>query len=197
MLLVMCVARQTISAAEFGPRQISEANTRLYLTDGQVVMGRLIEFSDDLVIIQVGKQVHTFEREEIDRIVRLESLGAGARTVTITEFPNISFLGGTVALGLLSWLQFETASTRDKEAKDALRRTREIKDLDLTGRAEQLQDKADRARLIGWTSAVLAVGSAGFALVPRKGTRREFPELSFSPYMSKSPGFFLAYNKYF
>ena len=83
MLLVVCVAWPTTSASEFGPRQTSEVNTRLYLVDGQVVMGSLIEHSDDLVIIQVGKQVHTFERTEIDRIVRLESLGAGARTVTI------------------------------------------------------------------------------------------------------------------
>ena len=191
MLLVVCVAWPTTSASEFGPRQTSEVNTRLYLVDGQVVMGSLIEHSDDLVIIQVGKQVHTFERTEIDRIVRLESLGAGARTVTITEFPNISFVGGTVALGLLSWLQFETASTHDREAE------RQEKFEATKNQAPELRDKADRARLIGWTSAVLAVGSAGFALIPRKSTRREFPELSFSPYMSKTPGFFLAYNKHF
>ena len=95
---------------------LTETNTRLYLSDGTVVMGRMIEHSKDLVILQVNEQVFTFELEEIDRIVTLDSLGAGARTVSVIEFPYISFLGGTVAFGLLSWLQFDTASDRERDA---------------------------------------------------------------------------------
>ena len=74
--------------------------------------------------------------------------------------------------GLLSWLQFDRAS--DNEAEAALNR-----DHGQLSRAQKLDDKADRARLYGWSTAVLAAGSFGVALIPRKTTRRIFPELSF------------------
>ena len=90
----------------------------------------------------------------------------------MTEFPYISFLGGTVAFGLLSWLQFDRASDKDKDA-DLNRES------GLEARARKLEDQADRARLLGWSSALLAAGSLGVALIPRKATRRVFPELSF------------------
>jgi hypothetical protein len=169
---------------------LTQSDTRLYLNDGTVVMGRLIEHSKDLVIVQVKEQVFTFELEEIDRIVTLDSLGAGARTVSVIEFPYISFLGGTVAFGLLSWLQFDTASDRDRDA-----------DLNAASgvfeRARELRDKAERARLLGWSSAVLAAGSTVVALVPRREKRRIFPELTLQPPASGSPGFLLAYNRRF
>ena len=169
---------------------LTESDTRLYLNDGTVVMGRLIEHSKDLVIVQVKEQVFTFELEEIERIVTLDSLGAGARTVSVIEFPYISFLGGTVAFGLLSWLQFDTASDRERDA-----------DLNAASgvdpRAGELRDKADRARLLGWSSAVLAAGSTVVALVPRMEERRIFPELTLQPPASGSPGFLLAYNRRF
>jgi hypothetical protein len=169
---------------------LTESDTRLYLNDGTVVMGRLIEHSKDLVIVQVKEQVFTFELEEIDRIVTLDSLGAGARTVSVIEFPYISFLGGTVAFGLLSWLQFDTASDRERDA-----------DLNAASgvfeRARELRDKAERARLLGWSSAVLAAGSTVVALVPRREKRRIFPELTLQPPASGSPGFLLAYNRRF
>ncbi len=169
---------------------LTESDTRLYLNDGSVIMGRLIEHSKDLVIVQVKEQIFTFELKEIDRIVTLDSLGAGARTVSVIEFPYISFLGGTVAFGLLSWLQFDTASDRDRDA-----------DLNeasgVSARARELRDKAERARLLGWSSAVLAAGSTVVALVPRKEKRRVFPELTLQPSVSGSPGFILAYNRRF
>ncbi len=169
---------------------LTQSDTRLYLNDGTVVMGRLIEHSKDLVIVQVKEQVFTFELEEIDRIVTLDSLGAGARTVSVIEFPYISFLGGTVAFGLLSWLQFDTASDRDRDA-----------DLNAASgvfeRARELRDKAERARLLGWSTTVLAAGSTVVALVPRREKRRIFPELTLQPPASGSPGFLLAYNRRF
>ena len=171
-------------------KPLTESDTRLYLADGTVVMGRLIEHSRDLLILQVNEQVFTFELEEIDRIVTLDSLGAGARTVSVFEFPYISFLGGTVAFGLLSWLQFDTASDRERDA-----------DLNeasgVLARARELRDKADRARLLGWSSAVLAAGSTVVALIPRKETRRVFPELTLRPQAAGSPGILLTYNRRF
>lgn len=175
---------------DFEIAPLTESDTRLYLTDGSVVMGRLIEHSKDLVILQVKEQVFTFELEEIDRIVTLDSLGAGARTVSVIEFPYISFLGGTVAFGLLSWLQFDTASDRERDA-----------DLNeasgVLPRARELRDKADRARLLGWSSAALAGASTVVALVPRREKRRMFPELALRPSASGSPEVFLAYNRRF
>ena len=175
---------------EIEVQPLTESDTRLYLNDGSVVMGRLIEHSKDLVILQVKEQVFTFELEEIDRIVTLDSLGAGARTVSAIEFPYISFFGGTVAFGLLSWLQFDTASDRERDA-----------DLNeasgVLARARELRDKADRARLLGWSSAALAAGSTIVALVPRKSTRRVFPELTLRYPASGSPGFLLTYNRRF
>jgi hypothetical protein len=147
-------------------------DTRLYLADGTVVMGTLLERGDDLIIVRGGDgEIHTFEPAQISKLVTLESLGSQARTVEVREFPYISFLGGTVALALISWLQFDTASDRDAEA--------EINEQNgLIPRAQDLQDKADRARLWGWSAGVLAAGSLGVALIPKKKTKKVFPELS-------------------
>ena len=72
------------------------SDTRIYLSDGSVIMGELLERSQDLIILRVDEQIFTFDPQtEVDRIVTLNSLGAGARTITVTEFPYISFLGGT------------------------------------------------------------------------------------------------------
>jgi len=146
-------------------------DTRLYLADGSLVEGTLVEKSNDLIIIRIDDEIFTFEPQEIDKIVTLDSLGGGASTITVTEFPYISFLGGAVAFGLLSWLQFDRASDNEREAD--LNRIHGQR-----SRARKLDDKADQARLFGWSSAVLAAGSLGVALVPRKSTRRIFPELT-------------------
>lgn len=149
----------------------SAAEVRLYLTDGSVVTGQLVSRSKDLIVVRSQEEIFTFEPGQVEKIVTPESLGSGARTITVREFPYISFLGGTVAFGLLSWLQFDTASNRDRDA-----------DLNeenqLLAHAEKLRDKADRARMLGWSSALLATGSMAMALYPHKATRRVFPELS-------------------
>jgi hypothetical protein len=160
-----------VFAASAAPAQES-ANTRVYLMDGTVVMGELVEKSADLIILRDTEgEIFTFEPEQIDKLVTLESLGSQARTVTVREFPYISFLGGTVALGLISWLQFDTAGDRDSEADINAENG-------LTARAGELRDKADRARLWGWSTAILATGSLGVALIPKTRTKRIFPELS-------------------
>ena len=149
---------------------IAGPDTRLYLADGSLVEGYLVEKGDDLIIIRIDKEIFTFEPQEIDKIVTVDSLGGTARTIEATEFPYISFLGGTVAFGLLSWLQFDRAS--DKESKADLNRQHGLPE------ADKLDDQAGRARLYGWGSAMLAAGSLGVALIPRKTTRRLFPELA-------------------
>ena len=57
-------------------------------------------------------------------------------------------LGGALAFSLLSWQQFDRAS--DNEAEAALNRAH-----GQFSRAQKLDDKADRARLYGWSAAVL------------------------------------------
>ena len=171
LVACLCLVLQPVMAlAETEP--IAGADTRLYLADGSLVEGNLIEKAQDLVIMRVNDKIFTFDKTEIDKIITLEALGGGAHTISVTEFPYISFLGGALAFGLLSWLQFDRAS--DNEAEAALNREH-----GQLSRAQKLDDKADRARLYGWSTAVLAAGSFGVALIPRKSTRRIFPELSF------------------
>jgi hypothetical protein len=164
-----------------------ETDTRLYLADGTIVMGKLIEQTDDLFIMQVEREIFTFKREEVDKKITLESLGTQAHSVKVREFPYVSFLGGTVAFGLLALLQFDTASDRDKEADLN-------KDNNLHGRAKSLRDKADRAKVLGWSSAVLAVSTMGVALYPKTTTKRVFPELTLE---SGEPTLHLTYRHSF
>lgn len=173
LVACLCLVLQPVMAlAETAPTPIAGADTRLYLADGSLVEGTLIERDRDLVIMRVNDKIFTFDKTEIDKIITLESLGGGAQTITVTEFPYISFLGGALAFSLLSWLQFDRAS--DNEAEAALNRAH-----NQPTRAKKLDDKADRARLYGWATAGFAAGSFAVALIPRKSTRRVFPELSF------------------
>mgnify|MGYP003312375250 CR=1 FL=1 len=172
-VLVACfclVIQPSLALAETAP-PIEGADTRLYLADGSLVEGTLIEKDKDLVIIRIEEKIFTFDKTDIDKLVTLESLGGGARNITVTEFPYISFLGGAVAFSLLSWLQFDRAA--DNEAEAALNREH-----GQLARAQRLDDKASRARLYGWSTALFAAGSLGISLIPRKTNRRVFPQLS-------------------
>ena len=172
-VLVACfclVIQPSLALAETAP-PIEGADTRLYLADGSLVEGTLIEKDKDLVIIRIEEKIFTFDKTDIDKLVTLESLGGGARNITVTEFPYISFLGGAVAFSLLSWLQFDRAA--DNEADAALNREH-----GQLARAQKLDDKASRARLYGWSTALFAAGSLGISLIPRKTNRRVFPGLS-------------------
>ena len=172
-VLVACfclVIQPSLALAETAP-PIEGADTRLYLADGSLVEGTLIEKDKDLVIIRIEEKIFSFDKTDINKLVTLESLGGGARNITVTEFPYISFLGGAVAFSLLSWLQFDRAA--DNEAEAALNREH-----GQLARAQKLDDKASRARLYGWSTALFAAGSLGISLIPRKTNRRVFPELS-------------------
>ena len=172
-VLVACfclVIQPSLALAETAP-PIEGADTRLYLADGSLVEGTLIEKDKDLVIIRIEEKIFTFDKTDIAKLVTLESLGGGARNITVTEFPYISFLGGAVAFSLLSWLQFDRAA--DNEAEAALNREH-----GQLARAQKLDDKASRARLYGWSTALFAAGSLGISLIPRKTSRRVFPDLS-------------------
>ena len=181
LLACLCLVLQPVMAlAEAEPEPIAGADTRLYLADGSLVEGNLIEKAQDLVIMRVNDKIFTFDKTEIDKIITLDSLGGGAQTITVTEFPYISFLGGAIAFGILSWLQFDRASDKEENANTNLQAAEGSSNPSpLTINAKKLKDEADRARLYGWSTAVLAAGSFGVSLIPRKSTRRIFPELSF------------------
>ena len=170
LVACLCLVLQPLWAlAE--PAPIAGADTRVYLADGSLVEGTLVEKSKDLVILRVKKKIFTFDKTEIDKIVTLESLGGGAKSITVTEFPYISFLGGAVAFSLISWLQFDRASGFEDDAKLN-------ENAGLKGQAEKFKDKASRARKFGVGTAVFAVGSFVISLIPHKATRRIFPEIS-------------------
>jgi hypothetical protein len=170
LVACLCLVLQPLWAlAE--PAPIAGADTRVYLADGSLVEGTLVEKSKDLVILRVKKKIFTFDKTEIDKIVTLESLGGGAKSITVTEFPYISFLGGAVAFSLISWLQFDRASGFEDDAKLN-------ENAGLKGQAEKFKDKASRARKFGVGTAVFAVGSFAISLIPHKATRRIFPEIS-------------------
>jgi len=170
LVACLCMVLQPLLALA-DPVPIAGADTRLYMADGSLVEGTLLEKDNDLVVIRVKEKIFTFDKTDIDKMVTLESLGGGARSITVTEFPYISFLGGAVAFSLLSWLQFDRASDNETEA-DLNREHGQV------ARAQKLDDKASRARLYGWSTALFSVGSLGVALIPRKATRRVFPELT-------------------
>ena len=166
----LCLVLQPLLAlAE--PAPIAGADTRVYLADGSLVEGTLVEKGKELVIIRVKEKIFTFDKTEIDKIVTLESLGGGAKSITVTEFPYISFLGGAVAFSLISWLQFDRASSFEDDAK--LNRL-----ASLEAQAVKFEDKASRARKFGIATALFAAGSLGVSFIPRKATRRIFPEIS-------------------
>jgi hypothetical protein len=172
VITLLIVLSLVCQPALLGAQELWAPDTRVYLADGTVVMGQLLERSADLVIVRGNDgEIFTFEPEQIDKLVTLESLGGMAREVTVREFPYISFLGGTVALSLISWLQFDTKSDRQSEAKIN-------RENGLLSRARELEDKADRAGLWGWSSALLAAGSLGVALIPKTRTKKIFPEVS-------------------
>ncbi len=177
VIITTLVLIQPLAAAQAVPL---DADTKLYLADGSVIHGRMVVRSDDLIIMRVKDEIFTFDDAQIDRVIPLESLGEAAEFVTVREFPYISFLGGTAAFGLLAWIQFNNASDRDSEAQRNEQQVfsgNEQSGL-LLARAAELRDDADRARLYGWGSTLVALGSMGVALYPSYSERPIFPGLS-------------------
>ena len=177
VIIATLVLIQPLAATQAVPL---DADTRLYLADGSVVLGQMVERSDDLIIMRVKDEIFTFDNTQIDRVITLESLGRGAEIVTVREFPYISFLGGTAAFGLLAWIQFNNASDWDSEAQRNEQQVFSggLQSGLLVARATELRDDADRARLYGWGSTLIALGSMGVALYPSYSERSILPGLS-------------------
>jgi len=152
-------------------QSLTEQDIRLYLTSGDVVTGRLIRHDPDLIILEASDEIRTFAPEEIDKIVTLQSLGAGARTITVTRFPRLGFLGGTIGFGSVALLEFMNASGKEEDA-DVQRQG------GLSEKARKLEDEAQTARGIAWVCAIAAVGFTAYGLYPKREERRVFPELS-------------------
>lgn len=182
LLIALLLGLQpVVSVAQQHGAQDVEA--RIYLTDGTVVQGYLVDRASDLIIVRVDSEIFTFEPGEVSNIVTIESLGAAAHTEEYLEFPYISFLGGTAAFGLLSWLQFDRAGNKRDRADVNIMAAEGLSPeaaAPLLKKADDLNDDADTAALLGWGAAALAVGSLGVALIPRRTERRVFPALSMS-----------------
>ncbi len=178
LVAIVIVFQPCIAIAE-GVAGSPDSDTRLYLSDGTVLMGNLVEESDEVIIIRDGQKIFTFEPRQVVKKETLYTPGVATRTVTVREFPYISFLGAAAAFGLLSWLQFDTATSRDEDARRHEQQGAIGEGgLNLSARAQDLRDKADRARLWGWSSALLAAGSLGIAVMPTKKERRIFHQLT-------------------
>ena len=101
-VLVACfclVIQPSLALAETAP-PIEGADTRLYLADGSLVEGTLIEKDKDLVIIRIEEKIFTFDKTDIDKLVTLESLGGGARNTS--SLVGVGILPG-VGVALIAW----------------------------------------------------------------------------------------------
>jgi len=81
---------------------------------------------------------------------------------------------------LLAWIQFNNASDWDSEAQRNEQQVFSggLQSGLLVARATELRDDADRARLYGWGSTLIALGSMGVALYPSYSERSILPGLS-------------------
>lgn len=150
-----------------------EMDTRIYLKSGDVVTGKMVQRSPDMVILKLDNDIFTFEVREIARLETLDSLGDRAERIEVREFPHLGFLGATVAFGAVATFGFNRAS--DKEEDAAVNRPL------LPDRARQLEDQASTARAVAWSATAAVVGSAIFALYPKKVERRVLPEIGLRP----------------
>jgi len=162
LLLGQAIVPGSVRAAE-------DADVRLYLNDGNVISGKLVELGPELIIIKKNREVFTFEVGEVKKVVTLESLGEDAKIVPVWTFPRLGFLAGTFAGATLALWGFGDASSKEEEADDNAR-------LKLSGREKELRDDADNARLIGWSATVAGVACLVVALIPERGEKRVFPD---------------------
>ena len=150
-------------------RADEDPDVRLYLNNGDVVSGKLVELGPELIIIKKNRDVFTFEVGEVRKVVTLESLGEAAKVVPVWTFPRLGFLAGTFAGAALAYWGFDDASSKEKEADDNAR-------MKLFAREKELRDDADTARLIAWSATVLGALCLGVALIPERGEKRVFPD---------------------
>jgi len=152
-----------------GSARAEDPDVRLYLSNGDVVSGKLVELGPELIIIKKNREVFTFEVGEVKKVVTLESLGKAAKIVPVWRFPRLGFLAGTFAGATLALWGFDDASSKEKEADDNAR-------LNLVDWEKELRDDADKARLIAWSATVAGVACLVAALIPERGEKRVFPD---------------------
>ena len=150
-------------------RADEDADVRLYLNNGDVVSGKLVELGPELIIIKKNREVFTFEVGEVKKVRTLESLGEAAKIVPVRTFPRLGFLAGTFAGATLALWGFGDAESKEEEADDNARSQ-------LFVREKELRDDADRARLIAWSATVAGVACLVVALIPERGEKRVFPD---------------------
>jgi hypothetical protein len=148
-------------------RATEDADVRLYLNDGSIFSGKLVELGPELIIVRKNREISTFEVGLVKKVVTLESLGEGAKIVPVRTFPRLGFLGGTFAGATLAWWGFDNASSKEKEADD---------NASLLARAEELRDDADTARLIAWSATLAGAACLVAALIPEWTEKRVFPD---------------------
>ncbi|HID10170.1 MAG TPA: hypothetical protein EYP17_02570 [Candidatus Latescibacteria bacterium] len=131
---------------------------QLYLKDGSVIAGELVEATPLLVILRVQGEIYTFEVREVERIVLFEP----SRTRGPTwKFPRLGFLGGTLAGGVIAWWGFDSASSKEQDA-------RLQEEYGLFQRAGELRREARRDRKIAWAGVAGGIICAAVALVPER-----------------------------
>ena len=137
---------------------------KLYLKDGSVVTGELVEATPLLVILRIQGEIYTFEVREIEHMVLP---GPSQTRRPGWSFPRLGFLGGTLAGGVVAWWGFDSASRKERDA-------RLQEGYGLLERAGELREEARRDRKIAWIGVVGGVVCAVVALVPeRTGTKVE------------------------
>jgi len=150
-----------------------EPDVQLYLKNGTVVTGQLVEVTPLLIILRIRREVFTFEANRVERIVTLESLGDAAKVVPVWRFPRLGFLGGTLAGTVIALWAFDSAASKEAEADQNEQAS--IPGVDLSHQAKELRDEAHRNRFIGWGAVLGASACTVIALIPERGEKRIFP----------------------
>ncbi len=159
LLLGQAMMAGSIRAAE-------DADVRLYMNDGSVFSGKLVELGPELIIVRKNREISTFEVGLVKKVVTLESLGEGAKIVPVRTFPRLGFLGGTFAGATLAWWGFDNASSKEKEADGNTGMNSE----------QKLRDDADTARLVARGAVLVGAACLVAALIPEWTEKRVFPD---------------------
>ncbi|MCK5525919.1 MAG: hypothetical protein KAJ05_02140 [Candidatus Latescibacteria bacterium] len=164
LLLGQAMMPDSIRAAE-------DADVRLYMNDGSVFSGKLVELGPELIIVRKNREIFTFEVGLVEQVVTLESLGEAAGVVPVRTFPRLGFLASTFAGATLAWWGFDSASSKEEEADVNARAVPP-----LPARAEELRDAADTARFIAWGATLAGAACMVVALIPEWTEKRVFPD---------------------
>jgi len=164
LFLGQAVMPESVRAAE-------DADVRVYMNDGSVFSGKLVELGPELIIVKKNREIFTFEVGLVKKVVTLESLGKAAKIVPVRTFPRLGFLAGTFAGATLAWWGFDSAANKEKEADVNARAVPP-----LLARAKELRDDADTARLVAWGATLVGAACLVVALIPEWTEKRVFPD---------------------